>query len=687
LNPKLWSPADPNLYNLQVSLADASGVVDSYTTRFGFRTFTVDGSRFLLNGRPFWLRGANPFPNTLRPNDSVLAHRFMQLARAGNVSVTRSHIVPYTTTWLDAADEEGMGVSFEGTWPWLMLQGNLPDPELLKVWKEEFLSLIREHRNHPSILLWTVNNEMKFERGDQNHPVLLKEKWGVLNDMIRSMRQADPTRPIDADSSYVRKETRKSYETVVKPGGLDDGDVDDRHAYFGWYEPSFFNFYNGEFAAQSGTPGRPLISEEMATGYPNNDDGHAVRFYLFKNYTPQALVGDDAYENADPAIFLKRQAFMTKELTETLRRTGQQTMAGLLLFSYLTWFQTPWSADEIHPWPAYYALQTALQPALVSAELYGRHFYAGSTLHPRVCLINDAENGEAIPAGHLVWAVKDGERVLAQGQTEVSSLPYYESRWVDVELTMPTDLPTPRVDGQLVWQWEADGKIISTNSYDIVLARPEWPMESLDKNSNVTLIRPSESTTRMLSELSTTTAASITAADPSHLVIIDDLKNVVSQADETAKLKDFISQGGTALLLHPGESLARLFPGQVRRFTAKRGEIATMHVPESPVFSGIEPLDLAWFSGRGRQVPIACTGVYQIVSGREDTTALASQFDLHGYLKDAAAIAKISGTPLVEIRLGRGRVIASEMALEAGQDDPIARRLLLNVIGYLSRQP
>jgi hypothetical protein len=82
-----------------------------------------------------------------------------------------------------------------------------------------------------------------------------------------------------------------------------------------------------------------LISQEMSTGYPNSDDGHPTRFYLFKHQTPQALVGDDAWENADPAIFLNRQAFMTKELAEAFRRSSRDTMAGILHFAYFTWLK------------------------------------------------------------------------------------------------------------------------------------------------------------------------------------------------------------------------------------------------------------------------------------------------------------------------------------------------------------
>jgi Glycosyl hydrolases family 2/Glycosyl hydrolases family 2, TIM barrel domain len=319
LSPKLWSPHEPHLYVLEITLTSGNKILDKHKTTFGFRTFTTDKGRLMLNGRPFWLRGANHFPNTLGPNDIELAKHFMRLAKAGNVVVTRSHTVPYTSRWLEAADEAGMAVSYEGTWPWLMLQGNLPSKELLSVWKSEFLSLIHKHRNHPSVILWTVNNEMKFEVLERKNPTLQREKWEVLSDMVRSIRKTDPTRPVVCDSSYCRQEIGAEYENLVRPSDFDDGDIDDAHRYYGWYNPSFFHFFHGEFGKKAAYPGRPLISQEMSTGYPRNDDGHPTRFYLFQHHTPQSLVGPEAYENRDPSIFLQRQSFMTKELAETIR--------------------------------------------------------------------------------------------------------------------------------------------------------------------------------------------------------------------------------------------------------------------------------------------------------------------------------------------------------------------------------
>jgi len=696
LNPKLWSPAEPNLYNLEVRLSEQGRVIDRYQVSFGFRTFTRDGSRFRLNGQPFWLRGANPFPNTLRPNDAALAHRFMEIARAGNVSVTRSHIVSFTPTWLDAADQTGMAISFEGTWPWLMLRGEPPSDELVQAWRDEFISLIHQYRNHPSIILWTVNNEMKFEQADQDNPALLQKKWAVLDKTIRAMRQADPTRPIVADSSYVRKEALKGYRSLVQPAGLDDGDVDDVHRYQGWYGESFFHLYDGQFNKLS-TPGRPLISQEMSTGYPNNDDGHPARFYLFKHYTPQSLVGDDAYENADPALFLSRQAFMTQGLAETLRRTSHHDAAGILYFSYFTWFQTPWSADQIKPWPTYYALKNALQPVLVSAELYGRHFYAGSTIHQRVCLINDAENGQALPGGTLTWEFTADGRVLARGQLDAPPVPFYENRWLNVDFAVPRQLPQPRVDGQLILRLEAKSKVLSENSYDVTLATANWAGGSADDRSNLANLalwnpgNSSQLTNDILSRLSEDILSSlpVTAvnspadASPTNILIVGRLAGVHLTTEQIDSLREFVSQGGRVLMLHPGANLVKLFPGQVTGFKAKAGEIVTMQVPESPVFSGINPLDLAWFETGDRKLPIACTGVYRLPALHPDLIALAWQLDLHGYLNDKLDINTISGTPLLEIKSGKGRLLASELSLEAGLFDPIARRLLINAIQSL----
>ena len=684
LNPQHWSPHEPHLYILEITLTSGDKILDTHKTTFGFRTFTTDKGRLMLNGHPFWLRGANHFPNALRPNDAAFAKHFMQLAKAGNVVATRSHTVPFTTRWLEAADEAGMAVSYEGTWPWLMLEGDLPSKELLSIWKSEFLSLIRKHRNHPSLILWTVNNEMKFEVLERKDPARLREKWEVLSDMVQAMRKIDPTRPIVCDSSYCRQEIEPEYENLVRPNAFDDGDIDDAHRYYGWYDPSFFHFFHGEFGKRAAYPGRPLISQEMSTGYPRNDDGHPTRFYLFQHHTPQSLVGAEAYENRDPAIFLQRQAFMTKELAETIRRTNREECSGVLHFAYVSWFKNVWNTESIEPFPAYHALSDALQPVLVSAELYGRHFYAGSKTPIRICIVNDSESGEELPPGKLIWQVQSGKNILATGTMITSAVEYYSNAWEDLELPLPAELPSPRLNATLMLTLEVDGAAQSKNSYAITIGTRIWANEGLQhplaiytSNNNV-----------QLAALPVTgrNIASLQDARAGEIVIIPNAEMQLANSNAGSDLRKFIASGGRALLLHAGDKLPSLFPDQVRGFRTCPGEIVSMHIPESPVFDGIEPLDLAWFELGGGRIPAACRGVYRIDSRRADTTMLAEVVDIHGYLRTPADLAKHSGTPLVQVNDGKGKVIASEMLLFEATQDPIAGRLLANLIKSLGSE-
>jgi hypothetical protein len=93
---------------------------------------------------------------------------------------------------------------------------------------------------------------------------------------------------------------------------------------------------------------------------------------------------------------------------------------------------------------------------------------------------------------------------------------------------------------------------------------------------------------------------------------------------------------------------------------------------------------MAWFE-RGNQIPLACTGVYQLAR-TNNATSLAWQCDLHGYLQSTSDIKKYSGTPLLEIRVGKGLLLANELCYETGPADPIARRLLRNAVEYLREQ-
>ena len=79
VHPKLWTPADPNLYRLDVTLETPDGeLLDSWRHNVGFRTFDIRGNQFFLNGHPYWLRGADHLPYGKSPWDPELPRRLIK---------------------------------------------------------------------------------------------------------------------------------------------------------------------------------------------------------------------------------------------------------------------------------------------------------------------------------------------------------------------------------------------------------------------------------------------------------------------------------------------------------------------------------------------------------------------------------------------------------------------------------
>ncbi len=441
LAPKLWSPEQPNLYDMELDLVGADdSLLDTVSLPVGFRTFEVRGNRLYLNGQPYWLRGANHCPSGLKPNDSELAHTFLRLMHEGNTMITRTHGSSFTRTWLDAADEEGVGVSLEGIWPWTMIDATpVPSPDLVEAWKDDWLGYIRANRNHPSILMWTLNNESYWYRDPD--PARRAEKWDIASGMIEAMRALDPSRPIVPDSGYVRNAA--TYEQEIVPNGWDDGDMDDIHIYYGWYSVSAFDLWGGKLETRF-TGERPAISQEFSQGYPNNDTGHPTRKYITDHYVPQAWCGDWAYEDRDVSLFLDRHAFLSKELAE-LGRRERNKLCGLLHFANNNWFLNCFEADRIAPYAAYGAMQTALQPLLVSVEFGSRHFFAGDTLTGRLCLVHDDTSRGTLSGAEVRCSVLDSKgKRLAEVSAPLGDTPYYGNTWVDLCLEAAGEAPSSK---------------------------------------------------------------------------------------------------------------------------------------------------------------------------------------------------------------------------------------------------
>lgn len=679
VQPKLWGPGTPNLYDLTFTITEDREILDTYREQVGFRTSAFEGQTLLYNGKPLWVRGGNHMPAHVKPTDKDLARRFVELALAHNVIATRTHVAPWCSAWLDAADEAGLLVSMEGTWSWLMLE-HIPSKKSIMLWKEELVKLLKRHRNRPSLFLMTMNNEMKFYLHEAPDAVVI-EKGRILDGGVRAVREVMPHLPLVCDSAYYRRHAKLSgrYERIIKAYGYDDGDMDDPHGYFGWYNPDFFHFMNGEFGRDYTLPGRPCMSQECATGYPRAEDGLPTRAYLFMHQTPQTTVGKKAYENCDPKYFLTRHAMLTKELVEMFRRVEHDRTCGVLLFAFETWFYNQHDFRRIQPMTSARKLKTAYQPVLVSAELWGRHFYEGSTIRTAVSLIHDDRNKELLVSPKVKASVVAGEKVLAEKELSFADVPYFEVARQELVLTLPENFSEERLDAKLILKVLEKDLVISKNEYDLVLAGKTWAKgQSI---SDICYYRADDAVSRELLESFGDRAASCTdlrklTGEGERLVIAGELS-----AGEAAQVRIFAENGGKVILLGQKELPEGLLGEEKAEFTSHRQEIITMNIPESGIFDGLDYLDLAWFDA-GRTVPYVAEGRYRVDRFSREITVLAETLEWHGYIDKPTDYTRFGGTPLFSVKLGRGNILISALRTDVCDVDPIASRLTGNMINW-----
>ena len=177
-----WHFDHPALYDFEVSVMDDTSLSDICKGHIGFRSFHIEGQRFVLNGEPVRLPGietmpgSNPDYGMAEPTDYIRASAAM--LKDMNATITRFHWIQ-GDDMLDALDSLGVLVQEELSW-WQQPQKTLT-PELQQLAQETLAEMIEAHYNHPCIFAWVVSNEV-----------------GGNSEMVKKLgnyiRQQDPSR-------------------------------------------------------------------------------------------------------------------------------------------------------------------------------------------------------------------------------------------------------------------------------------------------------------------------------------------------------------------------------------------------------------------------------------------------------------------------------------------------------------
>jgi hypothetical protein len=219
---KNWSPESPNLYGLVVQTQVNGKPIDSKYARFGWRQITLNGGQFLINGKPFIMRGDSWHFLGIPQMTRRYAAAWYQAMKDAKLNAVRLHAQPYPSFYMDVADEMGILVLDE-TAVWASDGGpKLNDPAYWADSRSHLTELILRDRNHPSVFGWSVSNEvMPIVRGVMRNPPGMKDTlvkyYSVWADICRTM---DPSRPwISADGEDDGEGHLPVY--IVHYGGFD----------------------------------------------------------------------------------------------------------------------------------------------------------------------------------------------------------------------------------------------------------------------------------------------------------------------------------------------------------------------------------------------------------------------------------------------------------------------------------
>jgi beta-galactosidase len=194
-SPELWSPEHPNMYSIQTSIYINGQLKDEYITPLGIRSIEVRGSEgFYLNGESIKFKGlsnhhdAGPVGSAV-PED-LLYERLKMLKEMGCNALRTTHN-PFSPSFYAMCDTMGFLVMDEAFDGWWEVKADYDYGLYFEEWWERDLKdFILRDRNHPSVVMWSLGNEVRNFTSDQQR---------ILVDFVKSL---DSSRAITQGGGY-----------------------------------------------------------------------------------------------------------------------------------------------------------------------------------------------------------------------------------------------------------------------------------------------------------------------------------------------------------------------------------------------------------------------------------------------------------------------------------------------------
>lgn len=245
-NPILWNTENPYLYKIVTKVYDGPTVVDTYETPLGVRYFNFDAEKgFSLNGVPTKILGVclhhdNGALGAVE-NIHAVKRKLKILKEMGTNAIRMSHN-PHSLEMMKLCDEMGFIVQDEFTDVWKKKKVTNDYHKDWDAWhKQDLEDFIKRDRNHPSVMMWSIGNEIR-EQFDSTGVRITKE----LAQIVKSL---DKTRPVT--SALTENEPQKNF--IYQSGALDLLGFNYKHADYATFPERF--------------KGQKIIASESVSAY------------------------------------------------------------------------------------------------------------------------------------------------------------------------------------------------------------------------------------------------------------------------------------------------------------------------------------------------------------------------------------------------------------------------------------
>lgn len=215
-NPQLWSPESPHLYQVKLTRYEGKKVADVQTLKTGIRTIAVSKDYgFQLNGVTRKLKGVclhhDLGPLGAAENKAALIRQIKMMKQMGCDAIRTAHNMP-STMQMELCDSLGMMVMAESFDMWIYPKCKNGYAKFFKEWSDkDMTNLVKHHRNHPSIVMWSIGNEIPEQWS--------KEGVQIAKRLQDICHQYDPSRPVTQGMDKAEDALKSGFaQTMDVPG-------------------------------------------------------------------------------------------------------------------------------------------------------------------------------------------------------------------------------------------------------------------------------------------------------------------------------------------------------------------------------------------------------------------------------------------------------------------------------------